>query len=366
MFSRVIFILSGILWAYISYQFYSIMEFSKVFTPKNIEKCEKLGIEMISEDLETYGNWVIGASGDISALFFKHLQASNAIPGFLFAANPVTMEYYRIKTYNLPDDLTFNPHGIFIYKNSTLYVISHSYSKGGERVFVFSLKENKKIEAVYVKSIYIDDQYGVHNALAVVADDYFYISEFSSMPDTLEGRSFSTTTDIKRNLISLFRQGQKLKGCKIVGDKAICEEKFSGYMPNGIAYIGETLFFADSLTKDIKVFTIQKNYDLSFITSVKLFHAPDNLRVYNGEIYTSGIHKSWDMIMFLHTSKRNKELHFIPGHVSKIYYNGTEWVSSIVISEDILSFPTTCTISQNKIVIPSLAENYLLVCPLTS
>ncbi|OMJ72699.1 hypothetical protein SteCoe_28798 [Stentor coeruleus] len=348
--------------AWFVFQIIQLFDLAKELKIHSIEKCQKISIENPTEDLITYKNLVIGVASDIPTLFFKHHTASLATPGFLFAFDPAKNFYYRIKTHNFNTEYAFNPNGITIF-NDKLYVLSHSFAKGGERIFVFALTMTTEIEADFVKSIEIDQNHGFYNSLTFVDEEHFFITQWSPFADMPEGRDFSFNSEIKR-IWAIFSPCGTVKKCKVDGEKANCLEIMKGYVPNGIEIIGNNVFIADSVDKKVKVYEMNENLDLEFKDEVKLHYSPDNLRAYNGEIYTTGIFKSFDFISITEAFKSNSPLPLVPGTAGRIFFNGTKWVTQDLLTEDILSFPTGCTVANNIFILTGIVESNLLVCSL--
>ncbi|OMJ73728.1 hypothetical protein SteCoe_27519 [Stentor coeruleus] len=356
------FIFLGLAW--FVFQVVQFLGLTKELKIHGIEKCRKINIENPAEDIIAYKNLAIGATSDIINLFLKHNSLPLVTPGYLFAVDPAKNLYYRIKTYNFNTQYAFNPHGITIF-NDKLYVLSHSFNKGGERIFVFSLSFTTEIEAEFVKSIEIDQNHGLYNSLIFVDEEQFFLTQWSAFADPPEGRDFSFSSEIKR-IWGIFSPSGTVKRCKVDGEKANCQEIMKGYMPNGIEIIGNKMFIAESIEKKVKVYEIKENFDLEFKDEVQLEYSPDNLRAYNGDIYTTGNFRSVDIITLTDALNSNKPLPMIPGIAGRIYLKGTKWVTQNLLTEDILSFPTSCIITNNTFLLTGIIENHILACTLDS
>lgn len=164
-----------------------------VIIPHDYENCEKLETSQAVEDLTIFGNIIIGGGDDRIASYSQNFAARQLKPGSLIAIDPVTKNTYTILIENFPD-INFHPHGLYLYRNSSLYVLNHAYYNGGERIEIFDLFENEnKVKAKYKKSITFDDSYlGRLNDLAVLNDEEIYITEWISEPCSPEGFDHST------------------------------------------------------------------------------------------------------------------------------------------------------------------------------
>ena len=343
----------------------NLLDLTKKTALHNTKNCSKTPIDMPSEDLVTFGKYIIGATGDGPNLYYRHLSASKAAPGYLIVINPETKEVSKLKTNGFPSHFQMNAHGITLFNQKTLYVLSHSYKKGGEIVFLFDLKESSEgIEADYVKSIKIDDDYCNYNGIAVVDENHFYITQWIPFPDTEEGRDLSFFINLKRVLLFSFTKTSGVKLCVVEGDKSKCEMKTRGYIPNGIVAHGNMLFYADSIGKSVEVLEIQTNYDLKHIQSVPISHVVDNLRYENGSVYVTGVSLMIDYIKFTETAKNNEPWHFVPDGVSKLDKIGNKWESKEIAMQDIISLPSSTIILGKQIVFSSIIDNTILFCEL--
>ena len=297
-------------------------------------------------------------------MYYKHQSASSANPGSLILINPRTKSVTSIPVLNFPNKYKMNAHGISLYLNQTLYVLSHSYRYGGEILFLFDIEEyDQQIHATYVKAIKISDEHGIYNGISVFNRDYFYITQWMPFPDTPEGRDVSLLTTLYRFFLFAFTRTNGVKLCKVNGEEATCEFKDRGYMPNGIQNNGKNLFVADSVTKTVNIYEIKENLDIEIIATVQISHALDNLEYDNGRIYATGICKLIDYMKFSHTVKKNLPYHFVPGGSSRVELVDGKWVAEEIIMQNILNFPSTTVVVGENMVISSVIENSLMFCP---
>lgn len=340
------------------------LDFSKVVVLHHNENCEKVSIEMPSEDLAQFGNFLIGAMADSPSLYYKHLSASQAPAGSLIGINPSTHEVFKIKTHDFPSKYQMNPHGITLVNNKTLYVLSHSYHKGGEIVFLFDITEkDSTIEATYKSSIKISDDHGNYNGIAVVDPTHFYITQWIPFPDTAEGRDNSFFTSLYRTFLFSYTKTNGVKLCTVTGENAICDFKARGYIPNGIVFNGEKLlFFADSAGKSVEVYEIAEDFNLNKKQSIPIGHITDNLYFHDGVAYVTGITRLIDYILFSESVKNNEPWHFVPGGTSKITYENGKWVSREVFMQDLISLPSSTFFIGDQSITSSIIDNSIVFC----
>ena len=100
-----ILILASILFAFYLYTLDKILDFRKEHKLHNYHSCEKIPIEMPTEDLAIFGEYIIGASSDCSIIFGKHLAADSISPGFLFSYHPKTKKVSKILMKRFPETL---------------------------------------------------------------------------------------------------------------------------------------------------------------------------------------------------------------------------------------------------------------------
>ena len=154
------------------------LDIRKITVLHNHTKCQRIPLDLHTEDLAVFGNFLIGATVDGIPMFFKDLSVSKMIPGGLISINSETKEVSSIEIDNFPKEYQMNSHGINLYNNKTLHVLSHSYSKGGEIIFAFNLTEKDgKVEATYIKSIKLGSEHGIYNSIFFINNDIFFITQ---------------------------------------------------------------------------------------------------------------------------------------------------------------------------------------------
>ena len=354
-----------ILLAYFIPIFITALELAKTVVLHDHTKCERILLDLQTEDLAVFGNFLIGATVDGIPMFFKNLSVSKMIPGGLISINSETKEVSSIEIHNFPKEYQMNGHGMHLYNSKTLYVLSHSYSKGGEIIFAFDLAEKDgKVEATYIKSIKLGNEHGIYNSIFFVNQDTFFITQWLPFPDQADGRDLSFFTELYRLYLAVFTTSNGIKLCKVNGDSADCESKAKGYMPNGIDVLGRELFVADSTNKVVDIFEIKEDYELVKKFTVPISHSIDNLHVHNNDAYVAGVGRILDYILLTNACKNDKPLPFVQGGVTKISKVGETWIAKEIIMQDKLSFATSSVVIRGQLAISSIIDKAVLLCPL--
>ena len=350
--------------SYLVYSLVAILDINKTLALKNNERCEKIQLPMATEDLAVFGELLIGATIDSTPSFFKHLDAITTLPGYLISIDPKTKSVKQIVTKDFPPEFQLNGHGIKLFNNKTLYVISHGYSKGGERIHLFDLELiGGDVHATFKESFYFEGDHGIYNGIALVDDKHFYITQWLPFPDLVEGRDNSFLVGLKRIGMQMFSSKNPVKFCTVIGKNEVkCEPKAFGFVPNGIYYDGQQLFVADSSEKAINIFNVKENFDLELVQKVQIDHLIDNLWGKDNEIYVAGIVKVIDYINFAEAIKKGHQPNKSRGGASKIYLKDGKWTAEVIVMQDLFEI-TTAVVVTDKIYLSSIHDKELIVCP---
>ncbi|CAG9329301.1 unnamed protein product [Blepharisma stoltei] len=354
----------------ISWAAYFLIDFFDIIVTVKLhdhEKCKMHAIPLAAEDFELYGNLVISAIGDIKTYYYKHLSASNSTRGSLFYFDPASKTWGSIPMSKFPSDIPFNPHGIFLLDNSTLYVLNHAYGNYGERIEIFGLLETKKerIKARYIRSIvFPQDWLGKLNDIAVLKDGHFYVSEWMPFPDELEGRDHSLWTTLKRDYYLIMTKSTNLYYCKeSKGGHPECTIQDTEGNFNGMHLSNNQLFVDEAVQKIVKIYDIKEDFSLTYNATVKFQHHVDNIDKQNdGSFLVTGFSKiieymkiSWD---YKHGDIRSS----IAGGVSRMANNNGSWIVEDIITQDKI-FASSAVIINGTLIIGSPTDNFLLLCP---
>lgn len=354
--------ISILLFSYTIYSIIDLLDINKPLRYINNENCEKIHLPMATEDLAVFGDLLIGATFDSTPSFYKHFRAADTKPGFLISIDPKNKAAKKIKVNGFPQEFQINGHGLKLY-NKTLYVISHGYAKGGERILVFELElVGGEVEATYKDSFYFEGDHGIYNNLALVDDKHFYMTQWLPFPDSVEGRDNTFIVGLKRILTQIYLTHGEIKFCTITGKSQVsCETKAHGHIPNGVYYNKNQLFVADSIQKGVRIYNVKENFDLELKDIVSIGHSVDNIWGVNGELYIAGFNRIVDYIKFTDALKAGRPTEKMPGGGSKMYLKDGKWTVETVIMQDLLDLATTIVVT-DKIFLSSIHDSELLVC----
>eukprot|EP01095_Lingulamoeba_sp_RSL-Kostka_P016126 TRINITY_DN774_c0_g1_i1.p1 TRINITY_DN774_c0_g1~~TRINITY_DN774_c0_g1_i1.p1 ORF type:complete len:485 (-),score=101.49 TRINITY_DN774_c0_g1_i1:1-1455(-) len=240
------------------------LEINKQVVPKNDDDCKRIKGVIGSEDItrvifknieknnieHMFDKWLLITSDDRTNLWCDETTGPNFTEnGNVFAYNVEMSRLYKMKLNGFPIDLenliAFHPHGLYLHKETNqLYVVSHAYKKGGERIEVFTIIENNQynndnnnnnnndddedINIVYDESSLPNDIpfklvhshsiiprpesgnnsdfNGILNDLLVLNENEFYVTNFRVYPDSLSGHKHQnpkTFSDYKNSVLDI-------------------------------------------------------------------------------------------------------------------------------------------------------------------
>ena len=184
----------------------------------NQDKCKTIDLPLAVEDLEIFNHkYLLGGMGDLLTLNeLKGIDAAKKGALVAWRLEDVDNSMHLVPLVNFPENVRFQAHGMYLEKESqTLFVLSHAYKYGGERVEVFRLsQQDNKVVANYMRSIKLPDEVnGMLNDLIVVGD-YIYLTQYMPFPDSMEGRDHSLGTTLKRIYIHALLKTGDIWKCK--------------------------------------------------------------------------------------------------------------------------------------------------------
>ena len=130
--------------AFLIYNSNDLLEFFKKLENFNNKNCK---VVRGGEGLEDFAQYderhLIGISNDNLKLWeLEQFGITKTENGkiFVFDILTETLKFHSIKGF--PEEIAFHPHGIFLYKQTFLYVINHAYKNGGERIEVIKIQKD--------------------------------------------------------------------------------------------------------------------------------------------------------------------------------------------------------------------------------
>jgi hypothetical protein len=143
-------ILKTIIFSFLIYGIIDTLNIIGVF--KNVqnshpnEKCKEIGKIISPEDLGHYKeDSFFVTSSDGLKIFFTG-QTDQTEDGAIYfvseakSANPIVE---KMEIENFPKQIAFQPFGFYVYQKRFIYVINRGFERGGERVEILEIIENK-------------------------------------------------------------------------------------------------------------------------------------------------------------------------------------------------------------------------------
>ncbi|CAG9322533.1 unnamed protein product [Blepharisma stoltei] len=352
--------------SWIIYVICNMMDLFILPSYQNYEECEVIQTNGSLEDITFYGNIAIGGEDDRVPLFTESFAASKRKEGRLLAIDIGSKSTYEIPIHNFPKEIGFHPHGLFLFKNETLYILNHAFNRGGERVEVIKLQENEgKIEATYLRSIVFDDEFiAQFNDLAVIDEDEFYITQSIPYNESPEGLDLSGWHQAKMFLTMQFTKSCNLYYCKNVNGKADCKSQDKSNLYNGINILGSTLYVTESVLKQIITYNITEDRSLKFIESFNVLFHPDNIEVSDEPniLYVAGFSKISELADFMEKLKTVKYPELSSGVYKLNHTIGDVSKKNMIMQK---KMPISVAAAKNNtFIIGSFTHDMVMICPI--
>mmetsp|Transcript_6795 Transcript_6795/g.6680 ORF Transcript_6795/g.6680 Transcript_6795/m.6680 type:complete len:346 (+) Transcript_6795:65-1102(+) len=342
------------------------MDFFILPSYHNYEDCETIQTNGSLEDITFYGNIAIGGEDDRIPLFIESFAASKRKEGRLLAIDIESKSTYEIPIHNFPKEIGFHPHGLFLFKNETLYVINHAFNRGGERVEVFKLQESEgKIEATYLRSIVFDDEFiAKFNDLAVIDEDEFYITQSMHYTESPEGLDLSGWHQAKMVYTMQFTKSCNLYFCKNVNGKADCKSQDKSNFYNGINILGNTLYVSETVLKQIIAYNITEDRSLKFIETFNVLFHPDNIELSDeaNVLYVAGFMKFSEFADFMQKLKSMKNPELSSG-IYKLNLTIGDISKRNMLMQNKMSMSVAAA-KNNTFIIGSFTHDMVMICPI--
>lgn len=364
--------------AYVTHRTIELMEVFKQVDLVNDHNCILFKGATGIEDLVGYSKrTLLGSSNDNLPLFHTEDKGSlkdGSIIVFYLDDYTKNSTITKLQIDGFPKNVSFHPHGIYLYDSKLLYVINHAHERGGERVEVLEFKSSKSgYKLKYLRSIELGHQFdGMMNDLVVVSDkDEFYITSYLPWTkDPIFGPISTSLGSMRHHLELIF--GMK-RTYVYFCEKNNCQ-KVNGtesLMNNGITYDLKNRIYVSNLPeKEVRVFEF-KNETKAQLTPIKNISVPyaiDNLEYDSstglitggtiGKIATHGdIVKS-----FKETKSISRSVKDYGGAVS--IDTKTDEVRTLTMYESKLYGTSSALKFRNRVVHGSWCDDGVLVCEL--
>lgn len=306
------------------------------------------------KDMVVYGEFILSAVDSRKELFFEPNGVFSAPQGEIVAIDIIYRKSTPVEIRYFPQGIGFHPHGMYV-KDSHLYVVNHAFSKGGERIEKFYINTRWGVSLDYVASISMPSELGGTISDILVIDDH----KFVATQWVASGTSFP----IKEYANSYYRIYKLLFGsyaaileCNVQNSQAKCKELDYGQMLSGIVKVGDKIFVADILAKELLVYNTGFNLFSKEVYSLS-FH-PDHLTYSEAEsaVYIAGY------LSNLHILGRFAEqISIAPGRIAR--FNLKTEMLEIVLSSSSFSCISSVVPFRDWYILGSWDEKSAYLCP---
>lgn len=314
----------------------------KTITPHSNYACTKVASIPGPEDIVIdYDTGIAYISSDDRRAF---LRGQN-INGSIYAYNTKTKVLKKLDS-DFPYE--FHPHGIDLIKITNdkllLYVVNHRTD--GHFIEKFLIKgSNLK----YIKSIENQDLMFSPNDLLLMNEDIFYVTNDHGNKSNI-GKTLEDYLQLARSYV-LFFDGKKfeIKAGNI---------KYA----NGITLSPDRskLFVASPVGKCIKVYTIEKDYNLSFLYDIQCNTGVDNLSFDKQGILWAGCHPK--LLTFVKHSKSEQAI--APSEIIKIIFTDSGYKKETDLIDDgtLIQSSTVAVRYNSSLLVGSVFDTHILDC----
>lgn len=240
--------------------------------------------------------------------------------------------------YNEPGDLLFKPHGIYL-DGDLLYVISHEMEPDYHPILIYRVHG----DSLEFKDLANSSNQHSPNALVTGPDGEIYFVNDSGKRGSLSEKIFK----LKRaSVVRLSKNKEGQWNSKVVAEKLS--------YPAGINRIGNKLFAGDAIQNQIHVFEINGD-KLEYVTEFKDLKGNDNIRLYKGQLLTTGHVKPFRFIK--HTKNPDK---LSPVEVFLVEPETGAYVSLFYTDGSQISAGSTALIYENHLYICQVFDPFIL------
>ncbi|MCX8123554.1 MAG: SMP-30/gluconolactonase/LRE family protein [Spirochaetes bacterium] len=267
------------------------------------------------------------------------------INGSIFSYN---LKSKKLTKLNSDFPYEFHPHGIdliTIAKNKKLlYVVNHRTS--GHFIEKFYIRENN---LTYVRSIENQDLMFSPNDLALINEDIFYVTNDHGNRSSL-GKTIEEYLQLANSYV-LFYDGKNF-------DIKARNIKYA----NGITFSPDKskLFVASPVGKCIKVYTIEKAYNLTFLYDIDCNTGVDNITFDSEGALWGGCHPK--LLTFVKHSKNEHAM--APSEIIKISFDGNKYkkVTELLDDGNLIQSSTVAVRYNSSLLIGSVFDTHILDC----
>lgn len=314
----------------------------KTITPHSNYSCKPVNSIPGPEDIVIdYTTGIAYISSDDRRVFAR----GQNINGAIFSYNTKTKALNKMKS-DFPYE--FHPHGIdFIAiqkEKLLLYVVNHR--SDGHFIEKFHIKGNN---LKYIKSIEDQNLMFSPNDCAVVAEDIFYVTNDHGNKSSL-GKALEDYLQLANSYI-LFYDGRNF-AIKAGGIK----------YANGITLSPDRskLFVASPVGKCINAYTIEKDYNLTFLYDIQCNTGVDNITFDTQGTLWAGCHPK--LLTFVKHSKNEEAI--APSEIIKITFadDGHKKETELLDDGNLIQSSTVAVRYNSSLLIGSVFDDHILDC----
>lgn len=267
------------------------------------------------------------------------------INGAIYSYNTKTKVIHKMKS-DFPFE--FHPHGIDLIEIQNdkvlLYVVNHRTD--GHFIEKFRIKGNN---LEYIKSIEDQNLMFSPNDLIMMGEDIFYVTNDHGNKSSF-GKTMEDYLQLANSYV-LFYDGKKFE----IKARNI---KYA----NGITLSPDRskLFVASPVGKCIKAYTIEKDYNLTFLYDIQCNTGVDNITFDRQGVLWAGCHPK--LLTFVKHSKNEQVL--APSEIIKITFTNDGYKKETVLMDDgkLIQSSTVAVRYNSSLLIGSVFDNHILDC----
>lgn len=156
------------------------------------EKCKRHTVPASILDFSHYDSEeLIAVEENLMELFEKGAdQVGNGRLVRVVDVAYASPKVFEIPILNFPSEIAFHPFGLYV-ESDLIYVLNQAFLKGGPRIEIFQYLD---YQAIYRSSVILDPKVGLTVGDLVVKGEYAYLTQYSSIPLSPDGSTFSITS----------------------------------------------------------------------------------------------------------------------------------------------------------------------------
>jgi hypothetical protein len=317
-------------------------------------RCSRLPTQGEPKDMVVYGEFILSAIDSRKQLFFEPNGVTTAPQGEIVSIDIIFRKSTPVEIRYFPQDIGFHPHGMYV-KDSYLYVVNHAFSKGGERLEKFYINTRWGISLDHVASIQLPSELaGTISDILVIDDHKFIATQWVA-----SGTSFPLSEYVNsyyRMYKFFFGSYAAMLECNVNNNKAMCKELDYGQMLNGIVKVGDKIFVADTLAKQLLVYNTGFNLFTKQVHSLS-FH-PDHLTYSEADsaVYIAGYISNFHIL-----SRMTEQISIASGSIAR--FNLKSEIVKNVLSSSSFSCISSVVPFRDWYILGSWDEKSAYLCP---